>query len=298
MGRVKRGVWYGVCAYAMWGLLPLYWHVLHDVPPAQVISNRIIWSCVLLGLALLVARQGRAFWRAIVAPRTLAVYALAAVLISINWFIYVWAVNEGFVVEASLGYFINPLISVLLGVAFLHERLRRTQWVAVGIAAGGVVYLTWTYGSLPWIALTLAVSFALYGLLKKLAPLNSVQGLALETGLLFLPALTYLLYVEQTTGGKFGHTSLATTLLLVGCGVVTTVPLVLFASASKRIPLLWLGLLQYIAPTLQFFLAINVFHEAMSAQRLIGFAAVWVALAIFSVEGLLAHRSSVSVTTD
>ncbi len=295
---MKRGVWYGISAYVMWGLLPLYWHLLHDVPAAQVISSRIMWSCVLLGFALLISRQGWAFWRAVVVPQTLGVYAVAAVLISINWFIYVWAVNAGFVVEASLGYFINPLISVLLGVAFLHERLRRTQWVAVGIAAGGVVYLTWAHGSLPWIALMLAVSFALYGLLKKLAPLNSVQGLALETGLLFLPALAYLFYVERTTGGKFGHASSATTLLLISCGVVTTVPLVLFASASKRIPLLWLGLLQYISPSIQFFLAIFVFHEVMSAQRLIGFAAVWVALAIFSVEGVLAHRSAVSVTTN
>jgi chloramphenicol-sensitive protein RarD len=282
----------------MWGLLPLYWHLLNGVPASQVISNRIIWSCVLLGLAILVTRQGRVFRKAVAAPRTLGVYALAAVLISINWFTYVWAVNAGFVIETSLGYFINPLISVLLGVAFLHERLRRAQWAAVGVAAGGVLYLTWTYGSLPWIALTLAVSFALYGLVKKLAPLNSVQGLGLETGLLFLPALAYLFYVERTTGGQFGHTSASTTLLLIGCGVVTTVPLVLFASASKRIPLLWLGLLQYIAPTIQFFLGIFVFHEAMTAQRFVGFVVVWVALAIFSVEGVLAHRSSLPVTTD
>jgi len=282
----------------IWGLLPLYWRLLHGVPASQVISHRIIWSCVLLAFVILVSRQGRAFRAAIVAPRTIGVYALAAVLVSINWFTYVWAVNAGFVVETSLGYFINPLISVVLGVAFLHERLRPAQWAAVGVAAGGVLYLTWTHGSFPWIALTLAVSFALYGLVKKLAPLNSVQGLGLETALLFLPALVYLLYAEQSTVGAFGHASATTTVLLVGCGVATTVPLVLFASASKRIPLLWLGLLQYIAPTIQLFLGIFVFREAMTAQRLVGFVAVWVALVIFSVEGALAHRSSLPVTTD
>lgn len=295
---MKRGIWYGVSAYVLWGFLPLYWHLLQDVSASQIISHRIIWSCVLLCLAILLSRQAMAFWQAITTPRTLGIYALAAIFISINWFTYIWAVNQGFVIEASLGYFINPLISVLLGVVFLRERLRRTQWLAVAVATAGVAYLTWSYGSLPWIAFTLAISFALYGLVKKLAPLNSMQGLGLETGLLFVPALVYLLSIERTIGGAFSNTSTTTTLLLLGCGIVTTAPLLFFASASKRIPLLWLGLLQYISPTIQFLLGIFVFQQVMTSERLIGFVAVWVALAIFSIEAVLTHRSSVPVTSD
>ncbi len=295
---MKRGIWYGVSAYVLWGFLPLYWHLLQDVPASQIISHRIIWSCVLLCLAILLSKQAMAFWKAITTLRTLCIYALAAILISINWFTYIWAVNQGLVIEASLGYFINPLISVLLGVVFLHEQLRRMQWVAVAVAFAGVVYLTWSYGSLPWIAFTLAISFALYGLVKKLAPLNAIQGLGLETGLLFLPALVYLLSIERTISEEFSHAATSTTLLLFGCGVATTAPLLFFASASKRIPLLWLGLLQYISPTIQFLLGVFVFHQVMTTERLIGFVAVWIALAIFSIEAALTHRSSVPVISD
>lgn len=296
---MKRGVWHAIAAYVVWGLLPLYWKTLHEVPALQLIAHRVIWSCLLLVGVILISRQGRAFRVAARAPRVFVIYALAAALVSVNWFTYVWAVNAGFVVETSLGYFINPLISVVLGVLFLRERLRTFQWIAVGLATTGVLYLTLTYGSLPWIALTLAVTFALYGLVKKLAPLNSVQGLALETGLLILPAVVYLLAVERTSGGVFLHTSARTGALLVGTGVATTVPLLLFSSATRRIPLLWVGVLQYIAPTIQFLLGVLVFHEAMTAQRLVGFGAVWVALAIFGIEGMLTHRASAfPATTD
>lgn len=288
----NRGVSSAAIAYVIWGLFPLYWHALAHVPPLEVLMHRIVWSCVLLGGVLVVTRQGTSLLAAARNPRVLGIYTVAAVLVSINWFVYVWAVGQGFVVETSLGYFINPLISVLLGVVLLRERLRRAQWVAVGLAALGVAYLTVSYGQLPWIALSLAVSFALYGLVKKLSPLGSVQGLALETGLLALPAFAFLVFGPASPGGAFVEAQPVTMALLVGAGVATTVPLLLFGSAARKIPLVWIGLLQYIAPTIQFALGILVFHETMTADRLIGFSAVWVALAVFAVEGALAHRAT------
>lgn len=288
----RRGVANAAVAYVIWGLFPLYWHALAHVPPLEVLMHRIVWSAVLLGGVLVVTRQRTSLLAAARSPRVLGIYAVAAVLVSINWFIYVWAVGQGFVVETSLGYFINPLVSVLLGVVVLRERLRPAQWVAVGLAAFGVGYLTVTYGQLPWIALSLAVSFALYGLVKKLSPLGSVQGLALETGLLAVPAFAYLAMGPASPGGAFVGAEPRTMALLIGAGVATTVPLLLFGSAARSIPLVWIGLMQYIAPTIQFALGILVFHETMTAERLVGFSAVWVALAVFAIEGALAHRAT------
>jgi chloramphenicol-sensitive protein RarD len=222
--------------------------------------------------------------------RTLLIYVVAAVLISINWLTYVWAVNAGFIIETSLGYFINPLLSVLLGVIVLREKLRPVQWLPVFLAASGVIYLTVVYGKLPWIALTLAFSFGLYGLVKKLAPLGSLHGLTLETGILFVPALAYLLFNEFNGTGAFTHIGLSTDLLLIGAGVVTTIPLLLFASAARQIPLTVVGLLQYIAPTIQFLLGVLVYKESFDHTHLIGFSIVWIALIIFWVESYLAHR--------
>lgn len=288
---MKRGVWYALAAYVVWGLLPIYWKSLHGVPALSLISHRIIWSCVLLAAVLVATRQLTAFRKAAFAPRVLAVYSAAAVLIGINWLTYIWAVNAGFVLQTSLGYFINPLISVVLGVVLLRERLRPAQWAAVGIAGAGVVYLTVSAGSWPWIAMTLAITFALYGLVKKLAPLGSVQGLALETGLLFAPALGYLL-VAGAGPVTSGSSGLWTGTLLVGTGVATTVPLLLFASATRRIPLLWIGVLQYIAPTIQFLLGVFLFHEPVTAQMLAGYGLVWLALGVFGVEGVHEHRKT------
>lgn len=296
---MNRGLWYAIAAYGLWGLFPLYWKALHGVPALELIGHRILWSFVLLALVIFIQRQWKSFRDEAFKPRVLGIYTVAAVLVSVNWFVYVWAVNAGFVVETSLGYFINPLISVLFGVVLLREKLRRFQWVAVGLAAAGVAYLTITYGSLPWIALTLAVSFALYGLVKKLAPLGSVNGLALETAMLSIPALGYLLFLERADTGAFLHSDLRINLLLVGAGFATTIPLLLFASAARRIPLLWIGLLQYIAPTIQFILGVTIYHEVLTTQRLIGFSMVWAALAVFAIEGISAHRASAfPATTD
>jgi chloramphenicol-sensitive protein RarD len=296
---MRRGVWYAATAYVAWGLFPLYWKALHGVPAVQLVGHRLVWSAVLLFAGIALTRNWKTFRTEAFKPRVIGIYTAAAILVSVNWLTYVWAVNAGFVVETSLGYFINPLISVVFGVVLLKEKLRPFQWAAVGLAALGVVYLTVVYGSLPWIALVLAVTFALYGLVKKLAPLGSANGLALETGLLFVPAVAYLVYAQLAGTGAFLHSGARIDLLLVGAGIATTVPLLLFASAARRIPLLWIGLLQYIAPTIQFLLGVLVYHEALTPHRLVGFCIVWAALAVFAAEGIITHRmTAFPATTD
>jgi chloramphenicol-sensitive protein RarD len=286
----KKGILYAVIAYIMWGLFPLYWKQLETIPALQLIGHRIGWSFILLLFVILVTRQWQAFRKVAFEPKTLRIYLLAAVLISLNWFTYVWAVNNGFVVETSLGYYINPLFSVLLGVIIFREHLRPIQWLPIGLAAAGVIYLTVTYGSLPWIALTLAISFGLYGLIKKTAPLNSLYGLTLETGLVFLPAVAFLIFSELTGQGAFLHSSLQANWMMVGAGLVTTVPLLFFASAAPRIPLTTIGILQYINPTMQFLLGVLLYKEPFTQNRLIGFSLVWLGLVFFWVEGFYARR--------
>ena len=279
----------------IWGLFPLYWKWLQHVPALQLICHRILWSCLILAGVILCLRRSKAFRVTALTPSVVPIYIAAALLIGINWLVYVWAVNNGFIIEASLGYFINPLLSILLGVIFLRERLRSWQWVPIGLSALGVLYLTFTYGRLPWIALTLASSFGLYGLVKKTAPLGSLYGLALETGLLFVPALLYLVYANGIGQGAFLHTGAGSDLLMVGAGLITTVPLLMFASALQRIPLFLVGILQYITPTLQFLLGALIYREPFTYDQLIGFGIVWVALIIFGVEGFIAHRGQVAV---
>jgi chloramphenicol-sensitive protein RarD len=291
---MNKGLLYALGAYIMWGLFPVYWKWLQAVPALQVIGHRIIWSFIMLTIVMLAARQWAKF-RSALTPGVLGIYFIAGVLLSANWLIYVWGVNAGHIVETSLGYFINPLLSVLLGMIFLGERLRPAQWFPMGLAASGVIYLTWTYGSLPWIALSLAFTFGFYGLLKKTAPLGSLYGLTLETGLVFLPALGYLLFAENTGQGAFGHTDIVSLLLMVGAGVVTTIPLLMFASAARRIPLTMIGILQYIAPTLQFLLGVLIYKELFTTAKLVGFSLVWIALIFFWAEGLLAHRAQKSI---
>lgn len=287
---MNKGILSGIGAYALWGFFPIYWKYLHDVPALQVIGHRIGWSFLLLMLVILVSGQWNEFRSSVSQPKVIGIYTIAGVLLSINWLVYVWGVNAGFIVETSLGYFINPLLSVLLGVIFLRERLRPAQWIPVAIAAIGVIYLTAVYGRLPWIALSLAFSFGFYGLVKKLAPLGSLHGLTLETGIVFPAALIYLLIVEASGTGAFLHDSTLIDLFLVGAGVVTTIPLLMFASAAREIPLTLIGLLQYIAPTLQFLIGVFIYKEPFDRSHFIGFGIVWVALVIFWVENYLSRR--------
>lgn len=286
----RKGILYAIGAYMMWGLFPLYWKQLEIIPALQIIGHRIGWSFILLLLVVLVTGQWKAFRAAASDRKTIRIYLVAAVLISVNWFTYVWAVNHGFVVETSLGYYINPLFSVLLGVTIFRERLRPVQWVPIGLAALGVAYLGFHYGSLPWIALTLAFTFGLYGMVKKVAPLGSLYGLTLETGLLFLPALAYLGWCEYIGQGAFLHSGLQRDWMMIGGGLVTTVPLLLFASAAPRVPLTVIGVLQYVNPTMQFLLGVLLYKEPFTHDRLIGFGLVWAGLILFWAEGLYARR--------
>ena len=287
---MNRGIWNALTVYVMWGFFPIYWKLLQDVSALQVIGHRVGWSFILLMTVILLTRQWKDFRSLALKPNVIGIYAIAGILLSVNWLIYVWGVNSGFIVETSLGYFINPLISVLLGVVFLHERLRTMQWIPIGLAAAGVIYLTVTYGRLPWIALSLAFSFGIYGLVKKLAPLGSLYGLTLETALVFPIAFVYLAFAQSTGAGAFLQNNLVTDILLIGTGVVTSIPLLLFASAVRQIPLTMIGILQYIAPTLQFLIGVFLYHEAFDQSRLIGFSLVWLALIIFWVENYFANR--------
>jgi chloramphenicol-sensitive protein RarD len=286
---MKKGMLSAIGAYVFWGLFPFYWKALASIPAVQLLGHRIIWSFLLLVGILLFMHQGKVLLSAL-NRRALLIYSIAAVLIAINWLTYVWAVGAGFIVETSLGYFINPLLSVLLGVIFLRERLRPFQWFPIGLATAGVLYLTFAYGSLPWIALTLAISFALYGLVKKTAPLRPLHGLTLETGILFLPAMSYLIYCELAHNGAFLHSSLLLNLMLFGAGLVTVTPLLMFASAAQKIPLTMIGVLQYINPTMQFLLGVFIYKEPFNHHRLIGFGIVWIALILFGMEGILVQR--------
>ncbi|MCC6499448.1 MAG: EamA family transporter RarD [Anaerolineales bacterium] len=285
----NKGFLYGIVAYALWGFFPIYWKLLQEVPAVELLAHRIGWSFLLLVAVILATRHWSDF-RSALNARTFKIYFIAAILIGVNWLTYVWAVNAGFIVETSLGYFINPLLSVLLGMIFFRERLRAAQWIPVALAAIGVAYLTFTYGRLPWIALLLAFSFGFYGLAKKLAPLGSVFGLALETGILFLPAVIYLGAIEAHGSAAFLHSGMTPDLLMIGAGVVTTIPLLLFASAAKQIPLSMIGILQYLAPTIQFLIGVLVYKEPFDQSRLLGFGIVWLALIVFWVESFLASR--------
>lgn len=287
---VTRGVWQAIAAYVAWGLFPFYWKQVDRVPALQVIGHRILWSFVVLALVALGRGHGRRLV-AVCTPRVLLIYGAAAVLVSGNWFAYIWAVNQGLIVETSLGYFINPLVSVVLGVVIFQEHLRALQWVAVAAAAAGVAYLTFAYGSVPWIAVTLAVTFSVYGVMKRLAPFGSLDGMTIETAITGLPALLYLLYAERSGAGAFGHDGVTTTLYLTGAGIVTTLPLVLFSTAVRQIPMTLIGILQYISPTLQLAAGVLFYHEPFSRDQLIGFGGVWAGLVLFALDGLLARHA-------
>lgn len=287
---MKTGVLAAIVAYTLWGILPVYWKALQSVSALEIMSHRTVWSLVFVLLLLTARRQWAWVGKARKRPRMLLTFVGSACLLGLNWTTYIWAVNTGHVVDSSLGYFINPLVSVLLGVLFLRERLRLRQGVAIGLATVGVVILTVGLGDLPWIALTLAGTFGFYGLLRKTAPLGSLEGLSLETALLAVPTLAYLIFLEGAGKGSFGHGEAIVSVLLALTGVVTAFPLLMFAYAARNVTLATVGILQYIAPTLQFLLGVLIYHEPFTAARLIGFAPIWLALGIYSLDGLLVER--------
>jgi chloramphenicol-sensitive protein RarD len=287
----RLGVLSGISAYALWGLFPLYFPLLEPAGGLEIVAHRVLWSVVFVALLLTVVRRWSLVRAAFADPRTLLILAGAAVLIAANWLLFVYGVNSGHVVETSLGYFINPLVSVLLGVVVFSERLRPLQWVAVGIAAVAVAVLTADYGHPPWLALALAASFGLYGVMKKLVRVEAAPGLFVETAIVALPAVVAIGVLQgngdgTATSGGAGHF-----LLLASSGVATAIPLLLFAAATRRIPLSTVGLLQYLTPLMQLAIGVFVRHEPMPPARLAGFVIVWVALAVFTADSLRTARA-------
>lgn len=282
---MRAGLAYAALAFTWWGLFPLYFRLVTTVAPSEILAHRIVWSLVFL-LGVLAWRRQWAWlaplWRQ---PKVLAAFGASALLLSINWLTYLWAVNNGHVLDASLGYFINPLVNVLLGYTVLSERPRRAQWVALTIAAVGVLWLTFAAGRLPWIALVLAASFGGYGLMRKIAVLGPLEGLALETILLAPFAVLALGFWTWQGSGSFPADDLGTNLWLMAFGPITAIPLLLFAAGARRLPLTTLGLMQYIGPTLQFLVGVWVFHEPFTPTRLVGFGCIWAALLLYSLDG-------------
>jgi chloramphenicol-sensitive protein RarD len=294
----RYGFLSGLTAYGLWGFLTLYFPLLEPASPLEILAHRIVWS-LLICVVLVAATRAWPKVRAVLGNRRqLLLLVSASALISVNWGVYIWAVNSGHVIEASLGYFINPLVSVLMGVLLLRERLRFLQWLAFTIAAVAVVVLTVGYGQPPWVALVLAFSFGTYGLFKKLAGVESVPSLTIETGVSFPFALAFLIYLQVQGTLAFGHSSPSNTLLLAGAGLITVVPLLAFNAAATRIPLSVLGLMQYLTPVLQFILGVAVFDEQMPPVRWAGFAIVWLALMVFTVDAVRNSRRPAPVAPD
>lgn len=282
----------------MWGAVPLYWPLLEPAGAVEILAHRVLWSCLTMGVLILALRrrgQLRDIWRD---RRVRLVLTIAAAVITVNWTTYIWGVNNGRVVETSLGYFINPLVTVLMGVLILHERLRPLQWGALGIATGAVVVLSLDYGRLPWVALVLAFSFGSYGLCKKTANVGATESLAYETAVIAPFAAVYLAWLGATGGSHFTGHGAGHALLFVSTGIVTAVPLICFGAAATRVSMVTLGLLQYLAPVLQFALGVLYFHEDMPAGRWIGFVLVWIALAIFTVEAVNHRRRQLRLAVE
>lgn len=284
--ETRRGTIASIGAVVVWGMFPLYWRQLIAVPPFQLTAQRIIWCTVFVG-GYLVWRHGAGWLRVTLArPRAIPMLAASSLLIGINWTLYIWAANNGHVVEASLGFFINPLVNVLLGVAVLRERLNARQWMAVALAAAGVLWLTWSLGRLPWIALSLAVSFGLYGLIRKLVSVESIPGLGVESVFLFLPALAYLVWCERAGIAGFGHVGRGEDALMIFSGIATAVPLIWFSYAARRIPYSLIGIIQYASPSLQLLIGVLLFNEPFTHNQLIGFGCIWAALGIYAADGV------------
>ena len=289
---VNPGILYATLAYVLWGVFPIYFHALAAITPLQIIWHRLIWGLLFVMLVLLVRRQWRWLPGALRDRRLLARFLASGAVLSTNWLVYIWACNNGHIVDASLGYFINPLVNVLLAALVLHERLRPLQWTAVTLAGLGVLWLAWQAGAPPWIGLILAISFALYGLLRKTAALGALEGLALETLLLFPVAAASMAWLTWNGQNGFINGAAATRWLLAAAGPITAIPLLLFGAAARRIPFALLGLLQYVSPSLQLAIGLWMFDEPFSGARLAGYGAIWMALMLYSLEGLLQLRRS------
>lgn len=284
---MNKGILYALTAYILWGLLPIYWKCIQMVPAYEILCHRMIWSFAFVIILLIFQRNWNWINKALQNRKIIITFLGTSGIIALNWFTYIWAVNSGFIVESSLGYFINPLITVLLGVIFLKEKLRSGQTLAIVFALTGVLYLTFNYGAFPWIALTLAFTFGFYGLIRKTASLQAIEGVTFELVVLFIPAILYLVYLEIIGVGSYGHVSMKITVLLSITGVATSVPLIFFAAAAKKTSLTTLGVLQYIAPTLQFLIGVFIYNEDFNRTRFIGFSIIWIALIIYTIESIL-----------
>ena len=290
MKKQKLGLIYGVSAYVLWGMFPLYWPLLEPANPLEIVSHRAVWTLVFCLIVLAITRALKSTLVTFRRPKVAAKLFLASVLISINWLIYIWATNNDHVVEASLGYYINPLIIIAFGVVLLKEKMRRLQWVAVSIASVGVIILTVDYGRLPWVALGLALSWGTYGLVKKQLGLGALEGLAIETMIAFIPYCGYLIFIGSKGEGQFGNGA-GLTILLISAGAVTAIPLLLFNGSTTRLPYSTIGLMQYITPTIQFSIGVWVNNEAMPTARWVGFIFIWLALITLATDLLKSGRS-------
>ncbi len=298
MSQLRIGYFYGFGAHLLWGFFPLYFKLLRPSGPIEVLGHRVFWSMVVMVIAITVMRRWRDIAKLFKDPKRVRMATLAALLIGTNWGTYIWAVNANHVVETALGYFITPLVVIVLGLTVLGEKLRRWQWVAVGMGTAAVVLLTIDYGRPPWIALILAGTFGLYGLIKKRLNLHPADGLLVESSVMAVPAIAALAVLSFTGHTTVGTISPTHTALVFASGAITAVPLLMFAGAANRIPMVGLGMLQYIGPTIQLLLGVFLFHEPMPQARLIGFGLVWLALVVFSWDGLAQARRNVRATTD
>jgi chloramphenicol-sensitive protein RarD len=286
------GVTYASAAFLIWGLGPIYWKVLNTVPAFETIMHRMIWSFLFLVIILVCQRHWNEFIAALKNRRTFMILFPTAILIGLNWFIYIWAVNNEHILQASLGYFINPLINILLGVVFLRERLRLLQTVSLVLAGMGVLFLTFHYGEFPWIALSLALAFGFYGLIRKMAPISSLVGLSVEMLLLSVPALVYILFLFSKETGTFFRVGIKIDLFLIGTAFVTAFPLLLFTLGARRLNLSTLGFLQYIAPSCMFLIGVFLYHEPLSRAQILTFVMIWTALGIFSTDSAMYYRKA------
>jgi chloramphenicol-sensitive protein RarD len=287
---LNSGIALSLGAYLIWGLLPLYLHRLAGVSAPEVLTHRVVWSLVTVSAIIVVTRGVGALQTQLRQARVWFLFSMSALMISCNWLLYIWSIDSGHIVDASLGYFINPLVNVLLGALFFRERLHRLHWLSLAIAAAGVAYLTWQTGHPPWIGLALAATFSSYGLIRKTAPLGAIHGFWLETAVMAPFALAYAVWLNHDGQLAMAHADLSTTLLLLGAGPVTALPLLLFAAGARRMPFSLLGVLQYVSPSLQWLIGVAVYREPFDVHKGIGFAAIWLAVAVYLGQTVVANR--------